>query len=358
MGDRGSAAGEIGDTVVAFADFFVDASAIDDWRQCFLQGPLATSSQVLAWLGGSFYRINCEVSLPCVLASSHASHRANSLPLYVTELDARMHYIETLRQSVIAPLSLYRDAQERIRKRVKDDLKTSISAYDDMRHHTLPRAKKAYDKKCEELEQVRLHQQAIEDQKALLSQSNLQRTPSRQESSGEAFSPTSSAPSEPDEERNQSEPETAVTSPRRSSSLRAKRKTRRGGSDGSDLSGSRQQAASESASPRLGGEASLGASPPSHASGDRKGHFLDALRSREHWEAARKEAPKKINALISRMREGGSSDKSDAGVYAASPDSGSGATSLGMSLGAGPGSLRSNQNMALRHVKAKRESEE
>lgn len=70
---------------------------------------------------------------------------------HLIEMDARMHYAETLRQGVVAPLTMYRDAQERIRKRVKDDLKTSIAAYDDMRFHTLPRAKKAYDKKCDEV---------------------------------------------------------------------------------------------------------------------------------------------------------------------------------------------------------------
>lgn len=70
------------------------------------------------------------------------------------ELDARVTYIETLRQGVIAPLTLYRDAQERIRKRVKEDLRTSIGKYDEMRHTILPRAKKTYEKRCEEVSGV------------------------------------------------------------------------------------------------------------------------------------------------------------------------------------------------------------
>lgn len=38
--------------------------------------------------------------------------------------------IESLRHAVIAPLIAFRDAQERIRKRVKEDLKTSSHDYD------------------------------------------------------------------------------------------------------------------------------------------------------------------------------------------------------------------------------------
>lgn len=73
--------------------------------------------------------------------------------LLLSELDARLTYIETLKQGVITPLTMYRDAQERIRKRVKEDLRTSIGKYDEMRHTTLPRAKKLYEKRCEEVSQ-------------------------------------------------------------------------------------------------------------------------------------------------------------------------------------------------------------
>jgi hypothetical protein len=67
------------------------------------------------------------------------------------ELDARYHYIEALRQGVIVPLLAYRDVQERMRKRIKEDLKTSIGRYDEMRNYTLPRARKNYEKKCDEV---------------------------------------------------------------------------------------------------------------------------------------------------------------------------------------------------------------
>ena len=85
-------------------------------------------------------------------------------PLPATEIDARMHYVETLRQGVIAPLTVYRDGQERIRKRVKEDLKMSIGRYDEMRNSTLPRTKKTYEKRCDEVSSA-----AIQVLKSILS---------------------------------------------------------------------------------------------------------------------------------------------------------------------------------------------
>jgi len=63
----------------------------------------------------------------------------------------RLHHVEALRQTVIGPLTSYRDAQERIRKRVKEDLKTSCGRYEEMRNVTLPRTRRAYERKCEEV---------------------------------------------------------------------------------------------------------------------------------------------------------------------------------------------------------------
>lgn len=204
------------------------------------------------------------------------------------------------------------------------------------------------------MEQIRLQQQAIEDQKTLLSQSNLQRNPSNTGSSNEPFSPTSS---EAEEDRMRSEPETAATSPKRSLSLRCKRHSDKIRSEESNGSHSHPHSGSESHSPPLGGEGSLATSPTS--AGERRGHFLDALRSRENWEAARKEAPKKFNAFLNRMRDGTGSEKGELNTFAGSAEhANSTSPPGGASLGGGPGSMRSNQNIALKNVKAKREAEE
>ncbi|MCO5565543.1 hypothetical protein L7F22_019217 [Adiantum nelumboides] len=282
---------------------------------------------------------------------------------HLREIDARLHYIETIKQGVIAPLTVYRDAQERIRKRVKDDLKISISAYDEMRQSTLPRAKKVYDKRCEEVEQLRLQQVAVEDQRLLLSQAAMQREGSQTshaDTSERTFSPTlSSGQSDADEEYSGVELDSG-SAPRRSSSMRnisgRLKHSQKPLSDAGDLN-SGQISVSTGVSPRMGGEANLSTSP---AANEKKGHFFEALRSRETWETARKEGPKKLNALLNRMREGASgTDKNEGSSMAFSPDSNTGSPpSLGVSLGNGPGSMKSNQHLALKHVKAKREADE
>lgn len=282
---------------------------------------------------------------------------------HLREIDARLHYVETIKQGVIAPLSVYSYAQERIRKRVKDDLKTSISAYDEMRQTTLPRAKKAYDKRCEEVEQLRLQQEAVEDQRLLLSQAAMQREGSQTshaETSERTFSPAmSSGQSDPDEELSGVDLDSGSTH-RRSSSLRGfvgrSKNSQKLLSEGDDPQNS-QLSASAGVSPRMGGETNLSTSP---MASEKKGHFFDALRSRETWENARKEGPKKLNALLNRMREGASgTDKNEGGNMAFSPDSNTGSPpGLGVSLGNGPGSMKSNQHLALKHVKAKREADE
>lgn len=280
---------------------------------------------------------------------------------HLREMDARLHYVETIKQGVIAPLTVYRDAQERIRKRVKDDLKISISAYDEMRQTTLPRAKKMYDKRCEEVEQLRLQQVAVEDQRLLLSQAAMQREGSQTshaDTSERTFSPTfSSGQSDADEEYSGVDLDSG-SGPRRSSSMRNTRpkNLQKPSSDGSDPNGI-QLSASAGVSPRMGGEANLSTSP---AANEKKGHFFEALRSRETWETARKEGPKKLNALLNRMREGASgNDKNEGGSMAFSPDSNTGSPpNLGVSLGNSSGSMKSNQHLALKHVKAKREADE
>ena len=44
------------------------------------------------------------------------------------------------------------EEQDRIRKRVREDLKEAITAHADFAENTLPRLKRAYLKKCQEAE--------------------------------------------------------------------------------------------------------------------------------------------------------------------------------------------------------------
>ena len=223
---------------------------------------------------------------------------------------------------------------------------------------------------------MRLQQQAIEDQRALLNPvaMSMSREASGQGSARDISSPTvSSGPSEGEEEHvGQGFGETSSALPQRSLSARRAqahgRKESRTSSTGMSESGPKaaSSATSTGPSPRMSSDAPLSLSP-----GEKKGHFLDALRSRENWEAARKEAPKKLNALLNRMREGGQgsgSERGEGGLLSTSPHSdrgeagmggaGTALGGLGIALGGGPGSVKSTQTMALKNVKAKREADE
>lgn len=198
---------------------------------------------------------------------------------------------------------------------------------------------------------MKLQQQAIDDQRTLLSATtaNMTRDASHQGTSAQGIaSPTlNSARSDREEDheaRSQSSSEAA--SPRRSLSVRRNHHPGHGRHESSTTSDSGGK------SPKLMGEAQLATSPPT--SGEKKGHFLDALRSKENWEAARKEAPKKLNALLSRMREGGNEKNSDGTLLSTSPQSDSSSNPLS----SGIGSVNKSHNIALKSVKAKRESEE
>ncbi|KAN0063053.1 hypothetical protein ACQY0O_004216 [Thecaphora frezii] len=292
------------------------------------------------------------------------------------ELDARAHTIETIRQAVLTPLLAFRDSQERIRKRVKEDLRTSLSHYDDMRNVTLPRIRKAYERKAEEVEQLQLQQRAVEEQRALLAS----RTTEREGSTGSSGARMSSP--EPDVDGGASAPAIRVA-PRRSRSI--KRHSRGTSSSSSHAVASAAQRDALSADERSpasspkGTPAQLstsvpteaGASLPSPNSERSRPNFFEAFKSREGWEAARKEAPKKIGALISRMREGREAGPvaGGAGGQGSSYPEGSGnntivglgatvGDTLRNGLGGGPGSMRANQSIALKHFKAKREAEE
>ena len=81
-------------------------------------------------------------------------------------VDLRLQSLLEWKRSTLQPIVQFRDAQERIRRRVKDDLKNCVDDYDEMRGSTLPRIRKIYEKRCEELEFYR-HQQRRREEHAL-----------------------------------------------------------------------------------------------------------------------------------------------------------------------------------------------
>ncbi|EMD41588.1 hypothetical protein CERSUDRAFT_110164 [Gelatoporia subvermispora B] len=71
------------------------------------------------------------------------------------EADTRAAFLGTLTSDVINPLISLRETQDRIRKRIREDLKDAISAHTDYAENTLPRLKRNYLKKCQEVEDYR-----------------------------------------------------------------------------------------------------------------------------------------------------------------------------------------------------------
>ncbi|KZS93245.1 RhoGAP-domain-containing protein [Sistotremastrum niveocremeum HHB9708] len=68
------------------------------------------------------------------------------------EADTRSAFAEVLRRDVIAPLTSLKETQERTRKRVKEDIKESMSAYQSYAENDLPKLKRQYLKKCQDVE--------------------------------------------------------------------------------------------------------------------------------------------------------------------------------------------------------------
>ncbi|CCU98154.1 unnamed protein product [Malassezia sympodialis ATCC 42132] len=87
-------------------------------------------------------------------------------------IDVRLNTLMDCKRLVLQPVVQFRDAQERIRRRVKDDLKNCVDDYEEMLHTTLPRIRRMYEKRCEEHEFFRHQQRAIEEQRQLLSVSS------------------------------------------------------------------------------------------------------------------------------------------------------------------------------------------
>ncbi|KAJ7356969.1 hypothetical protein DFH08DRAFT_469880 [Mycena albidolilacea] len=69
------------------------------------------------------------------------------------ESQARQAFLSTLTVDVINPLTSLRETQERTRKRIKEDLKDSGTAYNDFAENGLPRLKSKYVKKFAEVEE-------------------------------------------------------------------------------------------------------------------------------------------------------------------------------------------------------------
>ncbi|KZT52760.1 RhoGAP-domain-containing protein [Calocera cornea HHB12733] len=87
------------------------------------------------------------------------------------EHEAATHsaFIESIKSDVITPLSVFKDTQERTRKRIKEDIKESYQRYHEMADSILPRLKRNYVKKCQDVEDHRAQERAVEMQKQLLS---------------------------------------------------------------------------------------------------------------------------------------------------------------------------------------------
>lgn len=189
------------------------------------------------------------------------------------------------------------------------------------------------------MEQLRLQAQAVEDQRALLA-APLSRT-SGSDRSNEDLHETNYGSSPPSD----SSGGLLRSPPRRSRSIRDRGHARK------SSSGSAGAALSDREGDASGGESLA----PHDKAG--KPNFLDVLRSKDGWDQARKEAPKKINAFIARVREGAA--ERGVGVPGGSGDS-YGAGSLGGEggLGSGSGSIKNAQHMALKSVRIKREADE
>ncbi|THH12879.1 hypothetical protein EW146_g7284 [Bondarzewia mesenterica] len=69
-----------------------------------------------------------------------------------TETQARQAFLNTLLGDVLTPLANIRETQDRTRKRVKEELKESASMHADFADNQLPKLKRQYLRKCQEVE--------------------------------------------------------------------------------------------------------------------------------------------------------------------------------------------------------------
>ncbi|KAF8334160.1 uncharacterized protein EI90DRAFT_2970532 [Cantharellus anzutake] len=71
------------------------------------------------------------------------------------EAEARTAFANTIRTDVLPPLKAMREEQERTRKRIYEDLRVGTAAHIDYLENGLPRLKRHYLKKCQEVEDYR-----------------------------------------------------------------------------------------------------------------------------------------------------------------------------------------------------------
>ncbi|PCH33303.1 RhoGAP-domain-containing protein [Wolfiporia cocos MD-104 SS10] len=68
------------------------------------------------------------------------------------EMETRAAFLGALTADVINPLMTVRETQDRIRKRIKEDLKEAVNAHSDYAENILPKLRLKYIKKCQEAE--------------------------------------------------------------------------------------------------------------------------------------------------------------------------------------------------------------
>ncbi|PVG02244.1 RhoGAP-domain-containing protein [Serendipita vermifera] len=71
------------------------------------------------------------------------------------ESEVRGALINSLRMDVVAPLQELKETHERSRKRIKEDIKSSLTQYNDYSENVLPRLKRAYVKRCQEVDELK-----------------------------------------------------------------------------------------------------------------------------------------------------------------------------------------------------------
>ncbi|WFD36377.1 hypothetical protein MCUN1_003256 [Malassezia cuniculi] len=83
-------------------------------------------------------------------------------------VEARTNALNAWKQTTLKKITQFRHEQERIRRRVKDELRSCVGDHAEMLNSTLPRIKKTYERKCEEFETFKHQQRAIDEQRMLL----------------------------------------------------------------------------------------------------------------------------------------------------------------------------------------------
>ncbi|KAH0838640.1 hypothetical protein J3R83DRAFT_6965 [Lanmaoa asiatica] len=114
----------------------------------FLDDRTDTSTARRAW---GEVRDNIERGL-----SFPITFKPDSVNLLLTEAQTRQAFLTTLTLDAVSSLMALKETQERTRKRIKEDLKESHSAYSDYAENTLPKLKRSYLKKCQEVEDYKL----------------------------------------------------------------------------------------------------------------------------------------------------------------------------------------------------------